>query len=148
VADDAHARYDAREREYTYRIATHKDPFLNGLAWQYTVPLDVVAMNVAAEVLVATSDFTTFAKLGGGNKTNICCVSMAVWRQDHNTLLFTIRADRFLRNMVRAIVGTLVDVGRGKITPEGFARLVGARDLSLSSGGAPAHGLYLTNITY
>lgn len=159
VADDAHARYDAREREYTYYILPLKDPFRTGTAWQYTVPLDVEAMNRAAAHLPTVSDFTTFAKLHGGNKTNICRVTTARWRRDTENvaanratvggeLVFTIRADRFLRNMVRAIVGTLVDVGRGKITPERFAEIVDARDLSLASGGAPAHGLFLTDIIY
>ncbi len=149
VADDAHARYDACEREYTYYIIPFKDPFRARLAWHYSVPLDLEAMNEAAAYLTAASDFTTFAKLGGGNKTNICHVTVAGWRSEEDgTLVFTICADRFLRNMVRAIVGTLVDVGRGKITPTEFAALVEARDLKLSSGGAPAHGLFLTDIKY
>ncbi len=149
VADDAHARYDARAREYTYYIVPRKDPFRTGTAWQYTVPLDTEAMNRAAAHLLEVDDFTTFAKLGGGNKTNICHVARAQWRVEADgTLTFTIRADRFLRNMVRAIVGTLVDVGRGKITPVEFAATVDARDLSRSSGGAPAHGLFLTDIEY
>jgi tRNA pseudouridine38-40 synthase len=170
VADDAHARFDAVEREYTYYILPRKDPFLCGVAWQYTVPLDVDAMNDAAAKLLTTSDFTTFAKLGGGNKTNICRVITAHWRVQSSKiplldkegwrpqaygvvdvdsiLVFTIRADRFLRNMVRAIVGTLVDVGRGKMTPAQFAAAVDARDLSLSSAGAPAQGLFLTDVKY
>ncbi|MDR2882633.1 MAG: tRNA pseudouridine(38-40) synthase TruA [Alistipes sp.] len=149
VADDAHARYDARAREYTYYVVPFKDPFRAGTAWQYTVPLDVEVMNRAAAYLTEVDDFTTFAKLGGGNKTNICRVTTARWlRFEDGTLEFTIRADRFLRNMVRAIVGTLVDVGRGKITPERFAAAVDARDLSRASGGAPAHGLFLTDIEY
>ena len=149
VADDAHARYDAREREYTYYISPRKDPFRASAAWQYTVPLDVEAMNRAAAHLLEVSDFTTFAKLGGGNKTNICRVTEARWRRETGgELVFTIRADRFLRNMVRAIVGTLVDVGRGKLTPEEFAAITDAKDLSRASGGAPAHGLFLTDIQY
>jgi tRNA pseudouridine38-40 synthase len=149
VADDAHARFDARQREYTYYILPFKEPFRTGVAWQYTVPLDVEAMNRAAAHLLEARDFTTFAKLGGGNKTNLCRVSKAEWRREADGgLVFTIRADRFLRNMVRAIVGTLVDVGRGKLSPEGFIALTDARDLSLASGGAPAHGLFLTDITY
>jgi tRNA pseudouridine38-40 synthase len=149
VADDAHARYDAREREYTYYILPFKDPFRTLTAWQYMVPLDVEAMNRAAAHLLTVSDFTTFAKLGGGNKTNLCRVTAAGWRREADgALVFTIRADRFLRNMVRAIVGTLVDVGRGKISPERFAEIVDARDLRGASGGAPAHGLFLTDIKY
>lgn len=149
VADDAHARFDAREREYQYHILPFKDPFRTGLAWQYTVPLDVDAMNRAAAYLLEVKDFTTFAKLGSDNRTNICRVSVAGWRTENDgEMVFTIRSDRFLRNMVRAIVGTLVDVGRGKISPERFCRIVDERDLSLSSGGAPAHGLFLTEVTY
>lgn len=149
VADDAHARFDARSREYTYYILPLKDPFRTGTAWQYTVPLDMEAMNEAAGHLMVVGDFTTFAKLGGGNKTNICRVSVAGWRREADGgLTFTIRADRFLRNMVRAIVGTLVDVGRGKITPAGFAQIVDACEQRGASGGAPAHGLFLTDITY
>jgi tRNA pseudouridine38-40 synthase len=149
VADDAHARFDAREREYTYQLLPFKDPFRAGLAWYYSVPLDVEAMNRAAAHLLTVGDFTTFAKLGGGNKTNLCRVTRAEWRREADgELVFTIRADRFLRNMVRAVVGTLVDVGRGKMTPERFAAIVDARDLSMASGGAPAHGLFLTDIKY
>ncbi len=149
VADDAHARYDAKEREYTYRILPFKDPFRTETAWQYTVPLDLEAMNLAAAHLTTVSDFTTFAKLGGGNKTNICRLTEARWRQEADgAITFTIRADRFLRNMVRAIVGTLVDVGRGKISSAEFAAIVDARDLGRASGGAPARGLFLTDIKY
>lgn len=149
VADDAHARFDAAEREYTYHILPFKDPFRTATAWYYSVPLDLDAMNRAAESLLRCDDFTSFAKLNSGNKTNICHISAARWqRLESGELVFTIRADRFLRNMVRAIVGTLVDVGRGKITPERFEKIVRARDLSLSSGGAPARGLFLTGVAY
>jgi tRNA pseudouridine38-40 synthase len=157
VPDDAHARFDAKEREYTYHILPFKDPFRTETAWQYTVPLDLETMNRAAAHLLKTQDFTTFAKLHGGNKTNICHITTAEWRLERrqrfnddmaNELVFTIRADRFLRNMVRAIVGTLVDVGRGKITPTEFAAIVDARDLQRASGGAPARGLFLTDIKY
>lgn len=191
VANDAHARFDALSREYTYRIATRKNPFSASTAWYYSVPLDVEAMNVAAAKLLTISDFTSFAKLGSDNRTNVCRVSHAEWVRasaenggetqnsgavfcagsgsDHcvgggvgfgsgldgrwthdvaDELIFTIRADRFLRNMVRAIVGTLVDVGRGKISVDRFCEIVDSRDLSLSSGSAPAKGLTLSNITY
>lgn len=149
VADDTHARFDAAEREYTYRILPFKDPFRRDTAWQYFVPLDVEAMNEAAGRLIRYDDFTSFAKLNSNNTTNICRVASASWqRLESGELVFRIRADRFLRNMVRAIVGTLVDVGRRKITAEDFRRIVEARDLSLSSGGAPARGLFLTDIRY
>jgi tRNA pseudouridine38-40 synthase len=168
VADDAHARFDATEREYTYYITPTKDPFRTSTAWYYSVPLDIEAMNRAAAYLLSVSDFTSFAKLGGGNKTNICHVTKAVWEEFATTspslcegtppshggerpphiVTFVIRSDRFLRNMVRAIVGTLVDVGRGKISVDDFIAIVDSRNLSRSSGGAPAHGLFLTDIKY
>lgn len=149
VADDAHARFDALEREYTYYIVPFKDPFRRDVSWQYFVPLDIAAMNEAAQRLTEYDDFTTFAKLNSNNKTNICCVMSAGWIQGADgTIEFRIRADRFLRNMVRAIVGTLVDVGRRKISPERFGQIIEARDLALASGGAPAQGLFLTDIKY
>lgn len=112
VAEDAHARFHAREREYRYFIEPRKNPFTRHETWQYYVPLDVGRMNEAAAMLTAYDDFTSFAKLNSNNKTNICRVKEAVWTIDsRGTMCFTIRADRFLRNMVRSLVGTLVDVG-------------------------------------
>lgn len=150
VRDDAHARFDATEREYTYLITTVKDPFTLGNAWyyRYSTPLSVEAMNKAAEALLRHTDFTTFAKLNSNNSTNICHVSYAQWRATEQGFEFVIRSNRFLRNMIRALVGTMVDVGRGKISPEEFEQLIIARDLSLSSGSAPAEGLFLSNVKY
>lgn len=146
VADGAHARFDAREREYRYYIETRKNPFTRHATWQYYVPLDVARMNEAAEALLGEQDFTSFAKLNSNNKTNICRVVAARWSEGHGRLCFTIRADRFLRNMVRAIVGTLVDVGRGRYTPEDFRAIIASRDLSRSSAGVPAQGLFLSDV--
>lgn len=148
VADDAHSRFDAVKREYRYRIEQVKNPFTRGGSWQYYVPLDVEEMNRAAQCLLKYEDFTSFAKLNSNNKTNICRVSRAEWWRDGDTLWFSICADRFLRNMVRAIVGTLVDVGRGRYTAERFEEIVASRDLSQSSGGAPAQGLFLWDVVY
>ncbi|MFI3305214.1 MAG: tRNA pseudouridine(38-40) synthase TruA [Rikenellaceae bacterium] len=149
VAAEAHARFDATERQYTYIIEPHKNPFTRHTSWQYNTALDIEKMNLAAEYLSRHTDFTTFAKLGSGNATNICDVREARWeRQPSGALHFTIRADRFLRNMIRAIVGTLVDVGRGRYTPEEFNSLVEQRDLSKASTGAPAQGLFLSNVKY
>lgn len=149
VAEGAHARFDAREREYRYFIEPRKNPFTRGSSWQYYVPLDLGRMNQAADVLRQYDDFTSFAKLNSNNKTNICRIMQARWTVDERGVLcFTIRADRFLRNMVRSVVGTLVDVGRGRYTPEQFREIVRARDLSRSSGGAPAQGLFLSDIRY
>ncbi len=149
VADNLHARFDAIEREYTYLLSPVKSPFRRHSAWICYYQLDVEKMNEAAKVLLETEDFTTFAKLNSNNKTNICHVSHAEWEvESDDTLRFTIRADRFLRNMVRAIVGTLVDVGRGRYTVEEFAEIVAARDLSRASSGAPPQGLFLSNVKY
>lgn len=149
LSTDAHARFSAVEREYRYYIENRKNPFTVGQTWQYAVALDVEKMNRAAEVLLEVEDFTTFAKLNSNNKTNICHVKVARWEiEADGTLCFTIRADRFLRNMVRAIVGTLVDVGRGRYSVEEFREIVLSRDLSRSSSGAPAEGLYLSDVRY
>lgn len=148
VRDDAHARFDAKEREYTYYISTAKNPFRRASAWIYYVPLDIEQMNKAAQVLLEYDDFTTFAKLNSNNKTNICHIMVAEWVREGNILHFTIRADHFLRNMVRAIVGTLVDVGRGRYTVEEFRAIVESKDLSRSSAGAPAQGLFLSDVRY
>ena len=149
VAEDAHARFHACEREYRYFIEPRKNPFTRHMAWQYYVPLDLGRMNEAAAMLTEYDDFTSFAKLNSNNKTNICRVKKAVWTVDERgTMCFTIRADRFLRNMVRSIVGTLVDVGRGRYTPGEFRAIVESRDLSRSSAGAPAQGLFLSDVRY
>lgn len=151
VQSQAHARFDAVEREYTYYISQRKNPFRRYSAWQYYVPLDMERMNDAAATLLDYDDFTSFAKLNSNNKTNICHVIKAEWRRaewDNDLLIFTIRADRFLRNMIRAIVGTLVDVGRGRYTVEEFRDILHSRELSRSSAGAPAVGLFLSDVKY
>ena len=149
VAADAHARFDAIEREYTYYISSVKNPFRRHSAWLYYVELDVEKMNQAAAKLLTYSDFTSFAKLNSNNKTNICRVMDAHWDVEADGVLrFTIRADRFLRNMVRSIVGTLVDVGRGRYSVDEFCAIVEAKDLSQSSAGAPSQGLFLSDVVY
>lgn len=149
VEPSKHARFDARQREYTYLLTPNKSPFRRFSAWYYAVELDVESMNMAAELLLSYDDFTSFAKLNSNNKTNICHITHARWeREPDGTLRFTIRADRFLRNMVRAIVGTLVDVGRGRYTVAEFEDIIRSRDLSRCSAGAPACGLFLSDVQY
>ena len=149
VRDTLHARFDAREREYTYLLTQRKSPFRRFTAWYYAADLDVEAMNAAAATLLNHEDFTSFAKLNSNNKTNICHITHARWEVEADgTLRFTIRADRFLRNMVRAIVGTLVDVGRGRYSVAEFEDIIRSRDLSRCSTGAPACGLFLSNVRY
>lgn len=149
VADDAHARFDATSRTYHYKAVETRTPFLHELTW-FTRPLDYEAMNRAAKLLLETEDFTSFAKLHSDSKTNICHVSRAEWNPDPSTggMTFTITANRFLRNMVRAVVGTLVEVGRGKITVDDFANIIAQRDRCAAGTSMPAHALYLAEVTY
>lgn len=150
VHDDAHARFDATSRTYHYKTVEHKSPFLYPLTWFTGRHLDYSAMNNAARTLLNVNDFTSFAKLHSDAKTNICHVSRAEWVPDHTTggMTFIITADRFLRNMVRAIVGTLVDVGRGKMTLEDFESIIDAKDRCAAGTSMPPQALYLANITY
>lgn len=148
VANDAHARFDAVEREYTYYILPFKEPFTRKTTWQYYVPLDVERMNRAAAILLEYNDFTAFSKLHSANKTNICTITQARWRLCGERIVFTISADRFLRNMVRAIVAALVDVGRGKIDEQAFREIIESRDRSRARGSAPSQGLFLSGIAY
>ena len=150
VSDSLHARFDAQEREYTYIITTQKNPFLRGSAWFYNGTLDTAKMSEALHCLLRYEDFTSFAKLNSNNTTNICHIMAAECdaEPERGIIRIRLRANRFLRNMVRAIVGTVVDVGRGRYTVDEFCQIIEARDLSLSSGGAPAQGLYLTDVKY
>ena len=149
VRPDAHARFDATARTYKYYVTTSKYPFNRQYRWRVYNQLDYALMNEAARTLFEYTDFTSFSKLHTDVKTNICHITHAEWTQeDDATWVFTIRADRFLRNMVRSLVGTLVDVGRGRYSPQQFREIVESRDLSRSSGGAPAQGLFLSDVVY
>lgn len=148
VADDAHARFDAVSREYKYFVSKVKNPFLTEISFQHTVPLNVEKMNEAAGALMEYEDFTSFCKLHSNNKTNICHVAHSQWEDLGDRLVYTIRADRFLRNMVRAVVGTLLDVGRGKIDTEGFRRIIESRSRGAAGASAHARGLFLTDVVY
>lgn len=149
VHDDAHARFDATSRTYHYYAHTDKSPFLYPLSWQAPVNLNFELMNKAAEILLGIDDFTSFAKLHTDVKTNICNVTYAKWEQiSENQWMFVITADRFLRNMVRAVVGTLVDVGRGKITLQQFSDIIAAKNRCAAGTSMPAHALFLWDVTY
>lgn len=148
VVPDAHARFSAISRTYNYYITRKKDPFREESAWFIHGELDIRAMNEACRILMEYNDFTSFSKLHSDNKTNICKISFAEWHEEANSLIFTIRADRFLRNMVRAIVGTMVEVGSGKLTLSGFREIIIAMDRGKAGKSAPAKGLFLTDVEY
>ena len=148
VAPEAHARFDATSRSYRYLVHTEKDPFAwHSYYWRF--PLDVAEMNRAATILLGTHDFSSFEKTGADNKTSICTVTRAKWTAiDETHFRFDITADRFLRNMVRAIVGTLLDVGRGKIFADDIAGLLEKKDRSAAGQSVPGEPLMLESITY
>lgn len=155
VHPDAHARFDAVERTYHYYVHRGRTPFASGLSWAAPPALDFDRMNVAASQLLEVEDFTSFAKLHTDTKTNICHVGRALWMPVANMYdptvdqwVFEISADRFLRNMVRAVVGTLVDVGRGKLSPEGFADIIAARDRCAAGTSMPPGPLFLHDVRY
>jgi tRNA pseudouridine38-40 synthase len=148
VADNAHARFDAISRTYRYYIHLTKDPFARH-SCRCWYKLDVDAMNRAAALLLGRHDFSSFEKTGGANKTDICTVTEASWTAvDPTHLVFTITADRFLRNMVRATVGTLLEVGRGRRAPEWVAEVLAARDRCLAGQSVIGEALFLEEIRY
>lgn len=148
VKPEAHARFDATSRTYKYYIHTRKDPFRRGYSWRIFQPLDFERMNEAAQTLFDYTDFTSFSKLHTDVKTNNCRIYKAGWEREGDVWVFTIQADRFLRNMVRAIVGTLLEVGRGKLTVDGFRQVIEAKDRGRAGTSAPGHALYLVDVTY
>ena len=150
VREEAHARFSATARTYRYYLTLRKNPFVEDLMLRLHFPLDFEAMNEAAKRLLNYTDFTSFSKLHTDVKTNDCCITEAYWQRgaEEGTWVFTITADRFLRNMVRAIVGTLLQVGKGRLTVDDFAGIIAAQDRSKAAASAPAHALYLEAVTY
>lgn len=149
VKPDAHARFDATARMYKYYITTRKYPFNRQYRCRIQGELDFERMNEAARTLFDYTDFTSFSKLHTDVKTNNCEITHAAWTQeDENTWIFTIRADRFLRNMVRAIVGTLLEVGRGKMTVDGFRKVIELKDRGKAGTSAPGQALFLVDVAY
>lgn len=160
VPDDAHARFDATERTYKYFVTYKKTPFLYPFCWHSPNVLDVSSMNEAAGLLLKENDFSSFAKLHSDSKTNICDVRKAVWEKlkpsesfpfssfMDDGICFTISADRFLRNMVRAIVGTLVDVGRGKLSVTAVSEIIKSKNRCAAGTSMPANALFLWEVKY
>ena len=148
VRPDANTRFDASSRTYHYYISRTKNPFQLHTSYFVYGVLEKMAMQTAAEILKEYSDFTSFSKLHSQTHTNLCTVFEAEWKTEGSMLVFRISANRFLRNMVRAITGTLLDVGKGKITIEAFRKVIEARDRGRAGFSVPAHGLFLEEITY
>lgn len=161
-SQDWHARYSAVSREYHYFINRRKDPFVAGYSWWCRHDLDIDAMNLACRFLLGEHDFSCFEKTGGNNKTSLCTVFEARWEnytpvhveklgypaEEGDYIVFTVRANRFLRNMVRAIVGSMVEIGRGKQSPEWIAELIEEKDRCQAGESVPGHALFLNKVDY
>jgi len=148
VSPEAHARFDAISRTYQYYISFRKDPFNYPFHYRLNRPLNFDLMNEAASVLFESADFTSFSKSHTDVKTKFCRIIQAEWTQTDDVWVFTITADRFLRNMVRAIVGTLLDVGWEKLSIEGFRKIIESKDRTKAGISVPGNALFLTNIEY
>lgn len=148
VEKDVHSRFTATSRTYEYHIANTKDPFAINRAYEYRESMDLTSMNSAANLMLEHKDFTSFSKLHSDAETNLCDIYHAHWEQSPHGLKFEIKANRFLRNMVRAIVGTMIELGRGKINIDQFREIIEAKDRSKAGFSVPAQGLYLVDISY
>lgn len=148
VANDLHARFNAVSRTYKYYISTKKNPFKADTSFKYLLPIDIGKMNEAARILAEYEDFTSFSRLHTDVKTNNCKILWAEWEVLNTQLIFTIKADRFLRNMVRAIVGTLLEVGKGKLSLNDFRKIIETKDRAAAGASAPAKGLFLVDVEY
>ncbi len=143
-----HARFSATHRHYIYMIRTTKPLFNRPFCYYYYADLDIDKMNEACEIMIAYTDFTSFSKLHTDVKTNDCKIVQAVWTAHDDGYDFEIQADRFLRNMVRSVVGTMMEIGSGKMAPEEFRAIIEAKDRSRAGTSAPAKGLFLVDVGY
>lgn len=148
VGAEAHARFSAVSRTYQYRLNLQKDPFVQETSWYFFRQPDLGLMNEASRILFEYADFTSFSKLHTDVKTNNCKIYEAEWAQSGPKIVFTVKADRFLRNMVRALVGTILEVGLGKIDLLQFRKIIEQKDRGAAGLSVPAHGLFLTDIAY
>lgn len=148
VAPDLHSRFSALDRTYKYYITKVKDPFSSNQSYFYRGPLDIEAMKASCQYLFEFTDFTSFSKLHTQTNTNLCTIKKAEWKVNGDKLVFIITADRFLRNMVRAIVGTMMEIGKGKISENEMKRIIEAKDRSKAGYSVPAEGLFLEKVNY
>ena len=148
VRDDANARFDAVSRTYEYHISTERDPFSQGVTLFNPKPLNITLMNQAAEVLLRHTDYQSFSKVHTDTPHFLCNISYAKWHQQGNRIVFTIEANRFLRGMVRSIVGTLMEVGKEKLTLDGFEQIILSKDRKAAGMAVSPDGLFLTKVKY
>lgn len=148
VEENFHARFSAISRTYQYHVSPSRLPFQQGMYCRIYFTPNIDAMNHAAEVLMEYDDFTSFAKLHTDNKTNICHLTEAHWDRDGEQIVFTITSNRFLRNMVRSVTGTLLDVGRGKLSVDGLREIIEKKDRCAAGVSMPSQGLFLTHVAY
>lgn len=148
VADNAHCRFDARSREYAYHLYREKDPFMDDRAWYYPFTLDTAALDRAAMVIPEYEDFTSFSKRNTQVKTFVCKIEESRWEHRAGGLSYHVKANRFLRGMVRGLVGTMLQVGRGKIGEQELRKIIEARDCTKADFTSPAHGLFLVRVNY
>jgi tRNA pseudouridine38-40 synthase len=148
VAPDAHCRYDALSREYRYYLYRKKDPFLADRAWFYPYTLDRDQLQAAAALLLEYQDFTSFSKRSTQVKTFLCTIQKSTWEEQETGLVYQVKANRFLRGMVRGLVGTMLQVGRGKLSVEDFADVIRRKDNRLADFSAPGHGLFLHQVYF
>ncbi len=148
VADDAHCRFDALYRTYCYYLYKSKDPFLEDRAWYFPYPVKQDLLQQAAALLLTYQDFTSFSKRNTQVKTFICQITESNWVENEDYLIYKVKANRFLRGMVRALVSTMLLVGRGKLTIEEFKAIIESKDCTKASFAAPAHGLFLEEVSF
>ena len=148
VESDKHARFSATHRQYKYYITRERNPFLTETAWFYPYNLDIDALKQAADVLLTYSDFTTFSKRNTQVKTFLCHISISRWYYENECLVYEVKANRFLRGMVRGLVGTMLKVGRGLISVDDFKQIIEAKDCTKANFNTPANGLFLVKVTY
>lgn len=148
VPEGSHSRFDAVSRRYNYLIYKRKNPFIEDRSWFYPYPMDLALLQQAAALVLGEHDFTSFAKKRTQVHTHLCAISACHWKETVEGWSFTVEGNRFLRGMVRALVGTMVKVGRGKISVQAFEQILEARDSRLADFSAPAHGLFLEEVSY
>ncbi len=148
VSPEAHARFSATHREYKYYITRNRNPFLTETAWFYPYNLDIEALQLAAEILLTYSDFTSFSKRNTQVKTFICDIITSRWAYENDCLVYNVKANRFLRGMVRGLVGTMLQVGRGLISLDDFKQIIEAKDCTKANFTTPSTGLFLIEVTY